>query len=586
MTGSAEPPGDARGFYDGLDLVPVDMTAAARSADPMAADPPFHGSYEDRADAPDRVFAALDDAAFEHQVDAWSRVLADAGAADHDVLHLHHLTPLNAAAERVAPRVPVVGHLHGTELLMLEEPADRWPHLEAWRERMRRWAARCERLIVLSDTHVDRAQRVLGIDPRRCVIVPNGFDPGIFRPRHVDRLEFWHQRLVREPCGWAPGEPPGSVRYTHEDLRGFAADGPVVLYVGRFTAVKRLPLLIEAHAAVRPRFARRAPLVVLGGFPGEWEGEHPLETIRRIGAEDVFLAGWHTHRGLSEFLSAADVVVLPERPRAVRAGARRGHGVRPAGDRRGRLRAGRDRRPGDTGWLVAPDDAGGARRRCSRPSTSPRERIRRGREASRVTRTPASPGRTSPATSPRSTSGHPPDDLAAACHRQVERESAIRRRSAAAAARSTISTDAKSPAKAPFSSDRGAPSIRAGGARRGPRRSARRPAPRDRRGTRPPPASTSTRCASTPAAAAACVIASRCPSRSAVVTATAPEPVASAASSSARHVRSASSHSPPVARPAPRRDRGRARGRRRRAPASVDFPAPGGPPIATSAPAG
>ena len=59
------------------------------------------------------------------------------------------------------------------------------------------------------------------------------------------------------------------------------------------------------------------------------------------------------------------------------------------------------------------------------------------------------------------------------------------------------------------------------------------------------PASTSTRCASTPAAAAAFVIARRCPSRSAVVTATAPDPDASAASSSARQVRSASPHSPP-----------------------------------------
>src|SRR4029078_10192658 len=68
---------------------------------------------------------------------------------------------------------------------------------------------------------------------------------------------------------------------------------------------------IHPPPGARARPARRAPLVFLGGFPGEWEGEHPLETIRRTGAEDVFLAGWHTHRGLSEFLSASDVVVLP-----------------------------------------------------------------------------------------------------------------------------------------------------------------------------------------------------------------------------------------------------------------------------------
>src|SRR4051812_46449469 len=112
--------GDARAFYRGVDVHPVDMTPALQSLDPLAADPPFHPSYEDRPDAPDRVFAALDDDQAERQVAAWARALEAAGAARADVLHLHHLTPLNEAAARVVPDVPVVGHLHGTELLMLE----------------------------------------------------------------------------------------------------------------------------------------------------------------------------------------------------------------------------------------------------------------------------------------------------------------------------------------------------------------------------------------------------------------------------------------------------------------------------------
>ena len=140
-------PGDAGAFYRGVDVRPVDMTAAYESPDPLAADPPFHPSYEDRADAPDRVFAALDDAAAEHQVAAWARALQAADAAGADVLHLHHLTPLNEAAERVARDVPVVGHLHGTELLMLETiaagaPAE-WAYAEHWQARMQRWAQRC-----------------------------------------------------------------------------------------------------------------------------------------------------------------------------------------------------------------------------------------------------------------------------------------------------------------------------------------------------------------------------------------------------------------------------------------------------------
>jgi hypothetical protein len=64
-------PGDAGRFYAGLDVHPVDMTAALTAPDPLAADPPLHPSYEDRPGAPDRPFAALDDEQAEHQVAAW-----------------------------------------------------------------------------------------------------------------------------------------------------------------------------------------------------------------------------------------------------------------------------------------------------------------------------------------------------------------------------------------------------------------------------------------------------------------------------------------------------------------------------------
>jgi hypothetical protein len=54
---------DATQFFHGLDVRPVDMTAAVAATDPLSADPPLHPSYEDRPGAPDRVFAAVDDRA-------------------------------------------------------------------------------------------------------------------------------------------------------------------------------------------------------------------------------------------------------------------------------------------------------------------------------------------------------------------------------------------------------------------------------------------------------------------------------------------------------------------------------------------
>ena len=307
-------PGDAQEFFAGLDVYPVDYTASLNTEDPLRADPPMHPSYEDRPAAPDRVFARVDHETYEHLVEAWMRALRSAGAAQADILHLNHLTPLNEAATRLAPHVPVVGHLHGTELLMLEAieqgPPINWEYAEAWAKRMRRWASTCQRLIMVSETQLKRMMRVLPIDPECCVLIPNGFDPRHFDRQEIDRRALWRQLLVEHPLGWHPHGEPGSVTYMPEELSSFA-EGPVLLYVGRFTAVKRIGLLISAYARARASFHKPAPLVLVGGFPGEWEDEHPLETIERTGTRDVFLAGWHGHEELPDIFAASDVIILP-----------------------------------------------------------------------------------------------------------------------------------------------------------------------------------------------------------------------------------------------------------------------------------
>ena len=84
----------------------------------------MHPSYEDRPGAPDVVFAKVGDHDFERIVATWRAALERAGAADADLLHLNHLTPIHEAAIRYFPDVPRAGHLHGTELLMLGEIAN------------------------------------------------------------------------------------------------------------------------------------------------------------------------------------------------------------------------------------------------------------------------------------------------------------------------------------------------------------------------------------------------------------------------------------------------------------------------------
>ncbi|MFL5887010.1 MAG: glycosyltransferase family 4 protein, partial [Thermoleophilaceae bacterium] len=166
---------------------------------------------------------------------------------------------------------------------------------------------------------------------------------------------LWRRWLVDDPHGWDPeSQEPGSVAYEESDLAAFG--GPVLLYVGRYTEVKRIPLLIRAHARARERFDEPAPLVLLGGYPGEWEGEHPLEVIRETGARDVFLAGWRSHDELAEALNAADLVVLPsvheQFGQVIVEGMACGLAA-IAVDAHGPATIVDD---GDTGWLVPPDD--------------------------------------------------------------------------------------------------------------------------------------------------------------------------------------------------------------------------------------
>ena len=210
LSGSTGGHGDARRFYRGLDPQVVDFDAP---------DVPMHPSYEDRADAPDPVFAKVGPREYERHVGIWGRALLRSGAPHADVLHLHHLTPIHEAAARVAPRVPVVGHLHGTELLMLEAIADGppagWTHAHAWAERMAGWARRCTRLVVLSHTQIERAERTLGIDPDRCVVLPNGFDPSTSTAasstvRASGRSGSATTSPARTWCSASAGSPPSS----------------------------------------------------------------------------------------------------------------------------------------------------------------------------------------------------------------------------------------------------------------------------------------------------------------------------------------------------------------------------------------
>jgi glycosyltransferase involved in cell wall biosynthesis len=380
-------PTHAASFFAGVDVRPVDYSPALERADPLAAAVPFPPSFEDRPDAPDRVFAAVDDAAHQRLVAAWIEVLARAGADAVDLLHLHHLTPVNEAAARGFPSVPVLGQLHGTELAMLRRieagAPPGWRYAQEWKRRLGTWARRCGLLVVPPGAEADAAL-LLRLERAKLRGLPSGVELERFVGRPVvgeERLAFWRRWLVEQPRGWDQSGRPGSIAYRDEQLAPFRAGDTVFVYVGRYTAVKRLPLLISAHARAVERLGKPAPLVLVGGHPGEWEGEHPLATARRVGNRQVFLAGWRPHEQLPQALNAADALVLPSVAEAfglvlveaMACGlpviACRAHG--PAA-----IVA-----DGRTGWLIRPDDEDALVDAFLTSATGREERRARGRHA-------------------------------------------------------------------------------------------------------------------------------------------------------------------------------------------------------------
>ena len=127
-------PGQPRSHvFRGIDLQYLDYTAAVAGfesgASAAAAPAPMHPSYQDRQGAPDPVLAAVDPALADHLASAWEAPFAAAGADRAHMFHLHHLTSQHDVVARRWPQVPVVAHLHGTELKLIEaiEAEPPWP---------------------------------------------------------------------------------------------------------------------------------------------------------------------------------------------------------------------------------------------------------------------------------------------------------------------------------------------------------------------------------------------------------------------------------------------------------------------------
>lgn len=207
------------------------------------------------------------------------RLLHHVRRLDPDVVHVSTPGPvglLGVWAAR-ALRRPLLGVYH-TDFPAYVERLFRSPRLAgAARLAMRAFYSRFAGVFARSGEYA-RALERLGLPSDRILPLRPGIDTRLFSP------------LRREPAVWntIPGARPDAVK---------------VLYVGRVSVEKNLPLLVEVWRGVRA--AAEAQLVVVGGGPY-------LDAMRKaLEAHDAVFVGYRFGEELARLYASSDLFVFP-----------------------------------------------------------------------------------------------------------------------------------------------------------------------------------------------------------------------------------------------------------------------------------
>ncbi|HPQ67969.1 MAG TPA: glycosyltransferase family 4 protein [bacterium] len=199
---------------------------------------------------------------------AWRAHLADVLAAFRpNVIHAHHLWIVSSLLKDLAPDIPVVMHCHSTALRQLQL----CPHLA---EKIVAGCARNEAVVALQPGHVERIAATYGIDRARIHVVGAGY-----------RDELFHTRG-----------------------REAATSAGQAVYIGKYSAAKGLPWLLDAVERLREEFPH-LELHVAGDGAGA-EAEALRERMAAM-APLVKMHGQLPQEKLAELLRGCAVCVLP-----------------------------------------------------------------------------------------------------------------------------------------------------------------------------------------------------------------------------------------------------------------------------------
>ena len=180
----------------------------------------------------------------------------------------------------LAPKVPVVCTTHGNiyERIATNANPFGWPRTQVYKLATHLAVKNCAHIVAISAAMDDWWIRS-GSPPNRTSVIPRGTDVAFFR---------------REPEA--------------RERLGIEKGVELVLFAGRFSKEKNVPLLLRAVAALAPhRPALRLHLCGIG------PDENALRLlVRKLDIESIVtFAGWADRDRLRDYYSAANVFVLP-----------------------------------------------------------------------------------------------------------------------------------------------------------------------------------------------------------------------------------------------------------------------------------
>jgi D-inositol-3-phosphate glycosyltransferase len=224
------------------------------------------------------LFPYLED--FFRELESWRR----AEALRYDLLHSHYWLSgrvgLWAQERWRVPHLLMFHTLGAVKNALSHRQVE--PELRITTEK--HLAAHCDRILAASEREKEHLIRFCGVPRETVGVVPCGVDLERFRPVGKAR--------AREQLGLDPDEP-------------------VLLYVGRFAALKGIDRLLETTAHLKRN--RDLRLLVVGGDGEKTPESQELKSLsRRFGILDrVTFTGRVDHEDMPLYYSAADVLALP-----------------------------------------------------------------------------------------------------------------------------------------------------------------------------------------------------------------------------------------------------------------------------------